>query len=798
MRPTRLEVSGFTSFRNPTVIEFEDCDYFAFVGPTGSGKSSIIDAICFALYGSVPRYDDKRLVAPVVSQGQIEAKVRLDFTVGDDRYTAARVVKLTAKGASVKEARLEKEGEAEPLAGTGPELTAAVTELLGLTFEHFTKCVVLPQGDFARFLHDDPKDRQEFLVKLLNLGIYNRMQQIANARAGLAKDKIAYLQERIEELGDRATETALKEARAHVKRLETLRKDAADAQPAIDAFDKQIADARSKVEENQRWLDLIEELSIPDEVEALNDRMAAAEKLLQEAEEAVSASRKKMTAAIAAQEALPPRKPLDAALTAHDRKGELEAEIATATERTEEATAAEASARASVDEAEAALEEVETALDDLRVAHAAEHLAEHLAVGEPCPVCLRPVEELPHHAGAPGLKEAERASREAKKQVELARTEMAQATTAVAASKSVLKTLLEQYERVESELAEHPDRAAIEKVLSEIDEAESALTDLRKQEGAALDRAEEARASVRALKDEAQDATADLDAARDSLAVLKPPAPKRKDLVEDWEALLGWTAQQVSPLKEQIAASSREITAAEKERERAVAKIEKSCQDCEIEIGDRSVLEAVVAALADAKREAKDIEKSIETVAEAHEQLKALRLDQETSHQLGQHLAARAGGFVSWMVNEAVRRLVDGATLILKELSNDQYALTIDDRGDFFVIDLGNAGEMRSARTLSGGETFLTSLSLALALADQLSDLAAGATARLDAIFLDEGFGTLDPETLATVAQAVENLSVGGRMVGIVTHVRELADRVPVQFRVTKDHNGSRVEKVSA
>jgi len=140
--------------------------------------------------------------------------------------------------------------------------------------------------------------------------------------------------------------------------------------------------------------------------------------------------------------------------------------------------------------------------------------------------------------------------------------------------------------------------------------------------------------------------------------------------------------------------------------------------------------------------------------------------------------------------------LVEGATAILEQLSDGQYALTIDDGGAFQVIDRHNADETRSAKTLSGGETFLASLALALALSDQLADLASEGAASLEAIFLDEGFGTLDPETLDTVAATVENLAEDGRMVGIVTHVRELAERVPVQYRVRKDLRTSTVEQV--
>ena len=114
------------------------------------------------------------------------------------------------------------------------------------------------------------------------------------------------------------------------------------------------------------------------------------------------------------------------------------------------------------------------------------------------------------------------------------------------------------------------------------------------------------------------------------------------------------------------------------------------------------------------------------------------------------------------------------------------------------VVDHRNADERRSARTLSGGETFQASLALALALAEQIRGLAAEGAPRLDALFLDEGFGTLDPETLDTVASTIEDLGQSGRMVGVISHVRELAGRVPVRFEIRKGPRTSTVEKVYA
>jgi exonuclease SbcC len=158
--------------------------------------------------------------------------------------------------------------------------------------------------------------------------------------------------------------------------------------------------------------------------------------------------------------------------------------------------------------------------------------------------------------------------------------------------------------------------------------------------------------------------------------------------------------------------------------------------------------------------------------------------EQQVAHLLGNLLQARQ--FPQWLVSEALDDLVAAASETLEALSGGQFNLT-HDKGDLFVIDRADADARRSVRTLSGGETFQASLALALALSSQISALAAAGAARLDSIFLDEGFGTLDPETLEVVAATLEALAEGDRMVGVVTHVAALAERVPVRFRVARN-----------
>jgi exonuclease SbcC len=142
--------------------------------------------------------------------------------------------------------------------------------------------------------------------------------------------------------------------------------------------------------------------------------------------------------------------------------------------------------------------------------------------------------------------------------------------------------------------------------------------------------------------------------------------------------------------------------------------------------------------------------------------------------------------------------LAEAGSRHLQKLSQNRYTLRLGSgteelaaraEQDFYVVDAWNGDAIRSVRTLSGGETFLASLALALALAESLTELGAEsrATDALDSLFLDEGFGSLDSDTLDTVVGALDALHGGDRVVGIVTHVRELAQRLPAQLEVASN-----------
>jgi exonuclease SbcC len=182
MRPVRLRLKGFTSFKDGTDVSFETLDRFAICGPTGAGKSSLLDALTFALFADAPRKGTGTLGA-MISLGRKSFSVVLDFRVGETTFRVTRVRRRAGAGSDQLE-RVVGPERTEQLANGEEPVTAHIERLLGLSYAHFTQAVFLPQGKFAEFLKAKPAVRRELLNDLLRLGVYERMQE----RAGRDRD----------------------------------------------------------------------------------------------------------------------------------------------------------------------------------------------------------------------------------------------------------------------------------------------------------------------------------------------------------------------------------------------------------------------------------------------------------------------------------------------------------------------------------------------------------------------------------------------------------------------------------
>jgi DNA repair protein SbcC/Rad50 len=176
---------------------------------------------------------------------------------------------------------------------------------------------------------------------------------------------------------------------------------------------------------------------------------------------------------------------------------------------------------------------------------------------------------------------------------------------------------------------------------------------------------------------------------------------------------------------------------------------------------------------------------------ELREEAERLRKSAAIYHELAILLDLK--NFQQYLLAASFTRLAVDGSRHMEDLTNGRYSFTCNG-DDFEVQDHWNGDEERSASTLSGGEAFLASLSLALALAQGIIELSGdrGAVA-LECLFLDEGFSTLDSETLGKVADALPLLQKSGRMIGVITHVQGFAEQLPSQIEIIKTPTGSRL-----
>jgi DNA repair protein SbcC/Rad50 len=808
MRPTRLELTGFGSFREPATVDFADMDLFVLVGPTGAGKSTVIDAMIFALYGSVPRYDDRRLVAPVINQGRVEAKVRLDFVVDGSGYTAVRVVRRTQAGATTKEARLERWDPADPqgpdghtttLAGNEKELTERIEKLLGLSFDHFTRCVVLPQGAFAQFLHARSGERQNLLVDLLGIEVYRRIGRRARERAKQAQVRVEHMRHRLDgELAD-ATAEALTAAEVRVGTLEELQVRIADAQPELERLRERGAELRAAATTARQRRGLLDGLEQPAAVPALARRLADAAQAEADAGARVEKAEQQRQAAEEARTRLP-----DGAVVADlqrlvTERDARQTELGPAAAELDSAEAARAAADVSHEDARGALDRARMTRDRVRDANLARALAQGLEAGDDCPVCAQPVTTLPDLGDAGDLGAADAAHAAAEQHVTRTSAALRSAEAEVARRQQVHDALVGAHEglvtRIDALAGAHALALGdVPGVATAIAQADRDVADGRTEEQAARAALRHAAEQVRGLDSRRRAAWTEFDAVRDPLAALGPPPVERDDLAGAWTQLLGWASERRPLLADAADRADRAVEEVARQWRARNGELVAACVATEVPVEGTDPRSACAAALERARGTRARIAEAVETAERLRVEVRDDEQLADAATALGQHLGAKR--FEQWLLNQALAQLVADASIRLRELSSQAYSLQVDDSGAFMVVDHRNADEVRSARTLSGGETFLASLALALSLADHVAQLATGTSARLDALFLDEGFGTLDHDTLDVVAAALEELGSRGHTVGLVTHVRELAERMPVRFEIRRTGESSTVERV--
>jgi exonuclease SbcC len=953
MRPAVLTIEGLTSFREQQTIDFSELELFVITGPTGAGKSSILDAITFALYGDIARVNGHEL-RDLISHGLSDMRVSLDFFVGGSHFRVAR--RLGRKASQVASLERIDNGSTTPELERGGVrvVNKRLEEILGLDFEAFTKAVLLPQGEFQEFLRGDVGQRRRILMRLLDLGRYERAGQAARREATRLEAILAEREALIESNYQDATAERLADLKAAVKvalerqkKVEQAKKDAkriadaaGDAERRIKALDgskSQLEGVVASLEElSESWPDLEAENAVADE------GAAKAALAVAEADKALAGVAKALTKTIERTGDATLLTRLEGAATTfssgQDEVARLDGEIARAKERATSCASLRDAAEMLEKSAKAQFAEIAKALSDaeakLRLADAiarcasciervselqrkrdaaaekrdalvapreqaeerAHHLErEHAAValrvdltpGDTCPVCQAIIETLP-----PAVKNVEALIAQARDALSKAQTAEHKASTEVVTLEAKLAIATDELNAARQELPKKTEIQTVAEAEGLLAEAKNNLADIQLAAASAHDAVDKAVLAVGETKTSAASA----DERLEGLTKARGGAQERRQA-----ALSTLTAALGEKLPPDVAAEitrrREELADAEKAHEEAVAVVDAArraqtgamgsqakarermsafdadlaglegaarvaCEAIALEVGDKKLpvvpaegldrargirawhersakhVEIAGRGIARLRAEIQEVAEKLRSLAEkaelaltatqpaaiaaeideasvtAHGSVVAAEKDVEAllelirkRRELEQAIAddrrlralyaalardLQTDHFIAFVLEASMIQLADQASIELEQISDRRYSL-VADGGSFEVVDHHNADERRSVATLSGGETFLASLSLALALSTGLRELASVAAERLDAIFIDEGFGALDPETLDVVVEALQRLRDGNRMVGVITHVPALAEQIPEGLVVEATGSASRI-----
>ena len=821
MRPLELTIRNFRSYAgDDATFDFRGRGLVGIVGPIGSGKSSLLDAIAFALYGRTPTVAAG--TKSLIHQRRDRATVSLRFGIGDEVWEVTRA--LRRKGQSQHGLqRLESDSaDAATLENfvMEAEVNAKIVELLGLEFGGFSRSIMLAQGRFAEFLTSRPADRDKVLKGVFGYDRLDEMRTAAKELAAAGASQVDALTLRLEaadSLAERIKQTA-----AHVaeldKRLEQLQK----AEAEIGDLDSRIAEgdrvASHSVTKLDQLADIGQQLPTPVAIEELlATARAAAANRARLAEELESAQAKLRAAdqGLASLDPSSTRQRIDAinkfdtvrrqlaeqhaAAAARVKAAAEEAKLVAARHR--DALERHAAAEATVEAtrhlqtvAEAALDKATKARHDMHRADMANTLRRSLNAGDDCPVCSRAVEAVPTSDDV-AMDEADAAVTSAEEALNEARTSLERATKHVADAAAELRAATEAQERStregevaasdEASLGAKVDKATAEynaatadgdavELRERLDSAEGALGDARKQVDAA-----------RNAHDGSIRAATEADKGLNQLRLVAADAGRRLGVelpaLDELESLEAAATSIRTRLHSDIELTRTARKAAEEDAARALADRRSRLEELGVEGDFPSALAKAQAEVEARQRLLEDQRTELAASSDLRKQREGAVASQARYATIASELTDSR--FVRYVLDEEKQELAALGSDHFERLSSGRYRFSED--GEFHIVDLTAADATRRADSLSGGETFLASLALALALAEMV----ARGGGRLDAFFLDEGFGSLDPEHLDLAMEGIERLAAddSDRLVLVVSHVPDMQQRIEDLVRLDRD-----------
>ena len=800
MRPLELVLAGFRSHEQTTEISFENRSLFAIVGPTGAGKSSLLDGICFALYGKTPR--QKQSPEKLICSRSDEARVQLTFRADERTYEVRRAIR---RGSRQAPHDLFDGDSRDRLCSGKAAVGKRIEELLGLDFDGFCSSVLLAQGDFAAFLSATPGDRQRILKGIFRLEQVDALRDAAKARVheleGDLRENEGARRAIPDDVGDQIAAAIDRRAMASARaaRLEgALPKEAELVEAQRDA---RVRSERAATEVT-RFESAVSRLPAEELFDDLAEQETSIASLLAEARGALEAAEARRKSALDALGAFEARHGSERALVEWRSQAEgvaglagdldsLEGRIKTLDEELAEWRTAADEADSIHAAALEALERAEVRRAEIEVAHAAHALRADLEVGEPCPVCEQDVRRVPTGEVVASVTETKAEERRAKAAEREAATAQRSAATELAKAESMREGLDEQRERIQERLEEA--RATLHENLGEFDEPLVEIDRRLDELGAARTEAESARASCEGAQDEVRrheqlevgfaSARREIAGRLIELATVVELEPPR---VDDSVDALATEAQRTGAELESRLADARTVLEEAGDAERTTrARLAELRAELDLD-PETSIENAMARASSEAEvatERITQLEAMAARAAELDEERAGLAARQANFKWLYKDLAPRE--FIAFLLEDRTRLLLELASERLRAMT-DRYRLEMDGKAGLNVIDELDGEKRRDVDTLSGGETFLASLALALALAE----LVTRSGGRLGAFFLDEGFGSLDAEAFDLAMDGIERIVTGDRLIGLVSHVPALAARVEDRIQLAKGPDG--------
>ncbi len=853
MRVRKLTLWGFTAYKDKVTIDFSDLSVFVITGPNGAGKSSLVESILFALYGKSPRAE--KGIGSLVSQDANEMGVDLEFHVGEELYKVYRVYRKNTKGkvlAHTVELRRWKDDKWIMVSSKSKEVTGKIESILGMNYLTFTRAVIIPQNMFDKFLKPEkPKERRDVLITLLGLSIYEKIRELAREERRRVEGEFRRFEGRWEGIRD-VSDEKVREIEREIKKLslslldkereiDKLTKDIEKLKELYDRekqFEKVERELNDLMDKKDNFQKLKERIKKAEDVKFLAPKLLyieEREKIVQKKREFLSKDenkvkkkeillknlRHKREEFVKEYENLSLyelveiyKKKRDSYIRILERISDIEDiynDFMSLSEQIKKYKSTLSLKVTKYKEGYIAYRKLKKEFEDMKRLeqdYYAAKVSRTLKKGDRCPVCGGIYE------GFVGV-----GTSELDVDLDLLREKVYKKGLEIEKMKGDISNLVFMIkEKEEQKIKKKEVLGEFKKYVYEesgIDISGKALKWVEtfiKNKKKKIERQIE---DIRMIEGDISKLDAELEILRGKVYEEREEIEEIEKDIEKWRlefenALHQKGYKEFEDIKEYMLSDDEIEKLKSKEVEytnRLSYLQEKKKELIEFLKGEKgfgeilahkqeeykrefSHLDSMKAHLALLKNTLDRLKEELEEKREIKKKMEDLQVKLGIYNTILQDL--QSDKLPDYIVATIMDTLFEKASENLDILSQGRYTLQIDEDDNVVIIDNWNGGEKRSVDTLSGGEMFATSLSLAIS----LRELVRG-KGILDTFFIDEGFGALDKETREKVVDVLGALSETGNLVGIITHVEELAMNFPVGFKIYKSPQGSHVEVIS-